>query len=179
MAFTLALNLALFVFTMIKIMSIQRQTAILHKSESNATGGASYQSDKQRLILYAKLFLLMGLTWVTEIASWGIGGPDYYWYFSDAINLLRAVFIFILFICKKPVLGSLKRKLNGESSTFSNRTESSISTASARHSHSRFSTNSKPNKRKNLIMMNMDSRRKQLVAELSSSNLHKMRESRT
>lgn len=69
---------------MVKIMKVQRQTAILQKSDSNATGGASSQNDKQRLILYAKLFLLMGLTWVTEIASWAVGGEDYYWYFSDS-----------------------------------------------------------------------------------------------
>ncbi|KAK6630687.1 hypothetical protein RUM44_002856 [Polyplax serrata] len=102
-------------------MSVQRMTAILHKTDSNTTGGSSYQTDKQRydliqwLILYAKLFLLMGLTWITEIVSWAVGGPDYYWYFSDVLNLLRAVFIFILFICKRSVFESLRRKLLGKS----------------------------------------------------------------
>lgn len=67
------------------------------------------------MILYGKLFLLMGITWITEIISWAVGGPEYYWYFSDILNLLRAVFIFILFICKKSVYGSLKRKLLGKS----------------------------------------------------------------
>lgn len=45
----------------------------------------------------------MGLTWMTEIISWASGGPDYYWYATDAINLLRAVFIFIIFCCKRKV----------------------------------------------------------------------------
>lgn len=56
-----------------------------------------------RLVLYVKLFCLMGLTWVTEIISWASGGREYYWYATDAINLLRAVFIFIIFCCKRKV----------------------------------------------------------------------------
>ena len=59
-----------------------------------------------RLVLYVKLFGLMGLTWVTEIISWASGGRDYYWYATDVINLLRAVFIFIIFCCKRKVRGS-------------------------------------------------------------------------
>lgn len=62
----------------------------------------------------------MGLTWIMEIISWAVGGPEHYWYFSDILNLLRAVFIFILFICKRSVFESLKRKL-GFQSSFLNR----------------------------------------------------------
>lgn len=54
-------------------------------------------------MLYVKLFCLMGLTWVTEIISWASGGREYYWYATDVINLLRAVFIFIIFCCKRKV----------------------------------------------------------------------------
>lgn len=48
MAVLLLFNLVLFIFTTFKIMTIQRQTAILHKTESNTSGGISHQSDKQR-----------------------------------------------------------------------------------------------------------------------------------
>ena len=32
------------------------------------------------------------------------GGPRYYYYITDILNLLRAVFIFIFFCCKRKVL---------------------------------------------------------------------------
>lgn len=56
-----------------------------------------------RFFLYMKLLLLMGLPWIAELISWVVGGPSYYWYLTDIINLLRAVFIFAVFCCKKQV----------------------------------------------------------------------------
>lgn len=55
------------------------------------------------MILYLKLFSLMGLSWVFELISWAVGGPDYYWYGTDIVNLFRAVFIFVTLCCKKQV----------------------------------------------------------------------------
>ncbi|XP_052127850.1 uncharacterized protein LOC113213844 isoform X2 [Frankliniella occidentalis] len=98
MAFLLLANLVLFVYTAARILAVRKDTAILHKSDhSQRHTGA----ETQRLVLYVKLFCLMGLTWVTEIISWAAGGRDYYWYATDVINLLRAVFIFIIFCCKR------------------------------------------------------------------------------
>lgn len=138
-----------------------------------------------RLILYAKLFLLMGLTWVTEIVSWAFGGPDYYWYFSDTINLLRAVFIFILFICKKPVLLSLKRKLTGESISFFNKTGSSKSTTdvisittSGRDSRFRSSTSSSSKRRDTCGKIEMESQKTRKVSEVLARNFNSFDESR-
>jgi len=45
----------------------------------------------------------MGLSWIFELVSWAVGGPDYYWYGTDVINLLRAAFIFITLCCKREV----------------------------------------------------------------------------
>jgi len=53
----------------------------------------------------------MGLTWITEIISWAVGGADYYWYIPDFANMLRAVFIFVIFCCKKKVLMLLRSHL--------------------------------------------------------------------
>lgn len=46
----------------------------------------------------------MGISWATEMLSSIIGGPRYYYYFTDILNLLRAVFIFIIFCCKRKVM---------------------------------------------------------------------------
>jgi hypothetical protein len=41
-----------------------------------------------------KLFLLMGGTWLLEVLSWIVGGPNWVWYFPDLINCSRGVFVF-------------------------------------------------------------------------------------
>ncbi|KAK3919035.1 G-protein coupled receptor Mth2 [Frankliniella fusca] len=111
MAFLLLTNLVLFVYTAARILAVRKDTAILHKSDNSQrhTG-----AETQRLVLYLKLFCLMGLTWVTEIISWAAGGRDYYWYATDVINLLRAVFIFIIFCCKRKVLRLVLDRLTGD-----------------------------------------------------------------
>lgn len=64
-----------------------------------------------RLALYGKLFTLMGLTWVMEIISFAVGGPLYYWYLTDCVNILRAVYIFYIFCCKRSVLKLIRTRL--------------------------------------------------------------------
>ncbi|CAG2055542.1 unnamed protein product [Timema podura] len=65
------------------------------------------------LWLYMKLFSLMGITWLTEIISWAVGGPSYYWYVTDIVNILRAVFVFIIFCCKRTTLNIICVRLHG------------------------------------------------------------------
>ncbi|XP_067015312.2 G-protein coupled receptor Mth2 isoform X1 [Anabrus simplex] len=112
MAALLLVNFILFIYTTVKIIQVQRDTRILHNGESGRHDGSNFKKDKKRLILYAKLFCLMGLTWITEIISVLYqDSPHYYWYVTDAINLLRAVFIFIIFCCKRKVFRLLKQRL--------------------------------------------------------------------
>lgn len=108
MAFLLLANLILFLYTAARIISVRRDTAIL--SRAGSTSGSAIHKDRQRLVLYVKLFCLMGLTWITEIISWAVGGADYYWYVPDFVNMLRAVFIFVIFCCKRNVLKLLKAR---------------------------------------------------------------------
>ncbi|KAL1140771.1 hypothetical protein AAG570_000701 [Ranatra chinensis] len=43
----------------------------------------------------------MGVNWLTELASWLLGGPDHIWYFTDVTNTLQGVFIFVILVCKR------------------------------------------------------------------------------
>jgi G protein-coupled receptor Mth (Methuselah protein) len=90
-----------------------RCTAILHFAKFcfNNTFNIHMYYIVGRLVLYVKLFCLMGLTWITEIISWAVGGADYYWYITDIVNMLRAVFIFVIFCCKRSVLNLLRARL--------------------------------------------------------------------
>jgi hypothetical protein len=48
-------------------------------------------------MLYVKLFILMGGTWLLEVLSRAIEGPMWVWLVPDILNCLRGVLIF--FIC--------------------------------------------------------------------------------
>lgn len=52
-----------------------------------------------------KLVVVMGVTWVADVASWVFGGPDYIWLVTDLINALQGVFIFIVVGCQPQVSG--------------------------------------------------------------------------
>ncbi|KAL1450488.1 hypothetical protein WDU94_002852 [Cyamophila willieti] len=64
-----------------------------------------------------KLVIVMGITWVADILSWAIGGPAYMWYFTDIINTLQGLLIFIVVGCQPQVIAALRRWLNGSSAT--------------------------------------------------------------
>lgn len=65
-----------------------------------------------RLVLYVKLFLLMGGTWLMDIISWGVGGPAWIWILPDLINCSRGIFIFYFCVwSNKKVRNSLLRRV--------------------------------------------------------------------
>lgn len=50
-----------------------------------------------------KLVVVMGVTWIVDVVSWAVGGPHYFWYFSDIVNSLQGLFIFIVVGCQPQV----------------------------------------------------------------------------
>ncbi|CAH0390147.1 unnamed protein product [Bemisia tabaci] len=51
----------------------------------------------------------MGVTWIVDIISWVVGGPQYIWYATDIMNALQGVFIFIVVGCQPQVWAAVKR----------------------------------------------------------------------
>lgn len=51
-----------------------------------------------------KLVVVMGVTWIADVLSWAVGGPAEVWYFTDLINCLQGVFIFIVVGCQPQVI---------------------------------------------------------------------------
>jgi G protein-coupled receptor Mth (Methuselah protein) len=45
-----------------------------------------------------------------EVISWEVGGPEYFWYFTDLGNILQGVLIFVIFVWKQRVRHILVRK---------------------------------------------------------------------
>ncbi|XP_018403809.1 PREDICTED: probable G-protein coupled receptor Mth-like 1 [Cyphomyrmex costatus] len=56
-----------------------------------------------------KLVIVMGITWVADVVSWAVGGPQYIWYFTDLINAFQGVLIFAAVGCQPQVRAALKR----------------------------------------------------------------------
>lgn len=50
-----------------------------------------------------KLVIVMGVTWIADVVSWAVGGPQELWYVTDIINCLQGVFIFIVVGCQPQV----------------------------------------------------------------------------
>lgn len=67
------------------------------------------QQNRERMWLYVKLFLVMGITWIAEVVSWQEGTCEA-WVFTDVINSLQGFSIFIIFICKKNMLKKIRSK---------------------------------------------------------------------
>ncbi|XP_062141303.1 probable G-protein coupled receptor Mth-like 1 [Drosophila sulfurigaster albostrigata] len=56
-----------------------------------------------------KLVVVMGVTWIWDIISWLVGGPNEVWLMTDLINALQGVFIFIVVGCQPQVWTACKR----------------------------------------------------------------------
>jgi G protein-coupled receptor Mth (Methuselah protein) len=92
----LTLNLVFFGMTAWQLWRLRRDSQKVFRGANSKIHAApgQRQQDKDQFTMYAKLFLLMGVTWTMEVISWAIGGPEGIWYFTDSVNYLRGVLIF-------------------------------------------------------------------------------------
>ncbi|XP_011686959.1 PREDICTED: probable G-protein coupled receptor Mth-like 1 [Wasmannia auropunctata] len=77
-----------------------------------------------------KLVIVMGVTWVADVVSWAVGGPQYIWYFTDLINAFQGVLIFAAVGCQPQVRAALKRYFNRNPQTNAGRQGNGHSTTS-------------------------------------------------
>ncbi|KAK2585323.1 hypothetical protein KPH14_010005 [Odynerus spinipes] len=77
-----------------------------------------------------KLVIVMGITWVADVVSWAVGGPQYIWYFTDLINAFQGVLIFAVVGCQPQVRAALKRLCNRNPRTNAGRQGNGLSTTS-------------------------------------------------
>ncbi|CAL4123284.1 unnamed protein product, partial [Meganyctiphanes norvegica] len=74
----------------------------IHKSK------ATVKKRGNHFWLFAKMFLIMGLTWILDIFS----TRDCYWVIGDIFNLLQGVFIFIATVCNRTVFKEVLNRLS-------------------------------------------------------------------
>ncbi|KRG07652.1 G-protein coupled receptor Mth2 isoform X1 [Drosophila mojavensis] len=96
-------NTVMFVMTAIKIHSVQREMARIIAREDSTR---NLRTEKDKFGLFLRLFLIMGVTWSSEIISYFVGA-DKKWskifYVSDLCNAMQGFLIFMLFVLKKKV----------------------------------------------------------------------------
>ncbi|XP_068204273.1 uncharacterized protein [Palaemon carinicauda] len=98
------------------------------------------QQDRERMWLYVKLFVVMGITWLAEVISWQEKTCEA-WIITDIINSLQGVSIFVIFICKRNLLKKVEariRKVRSKWEPYLRHVKEVV--GSKRLSHSKFST---------------------------------------
>ncbi|XP_017065167.1 probable G-protein coupled receptor Mth-like 1 [Drosophila eugracilis] len=95
----LCANIALFVSTTHQLTcGLWKRDDVKSSTEKSALG---------RVCL--KLVVVMGVTWIADILSWLVGGPHGVWFFTDLINALQGVFIFLVVGCQPQVWTACRR----------------------------------------------------------------------
>ncbi|XP_049873703.1 G-protein coupled receptor Mth2-like isoform X2 [Pectinophora gossypiella] len=102
-------NMLFFILTALKIAQIRKQTSVLKSKES--TMHDQHRNDQQRLLLYVKLFAVMGINWLLEVISALYPDADYLWRYTDAYNVLIGLITFIIFVCKRKIFRLMKKRI--------------------------------------------------------------------
>ncbi len=106
-------NLVFFTITVTKLIQTWRESRRLRVHNSSANVNSNIYSHS---FVVVKVFLIMGISWLFEFLSFL---AEWLWdhdkalklsYFSDMVNLLQGLLIFIVLICKPSVLKKLKEK---------------------------------------------------------------------
>ncbi|XP_038220568.1 G-protein coupled receptor Mth2-like [Zerene cesonia] len=66
----------------------------------------AHRTQKQRLMVYLKLSVIMGINWILEVIS-SFSPRLNIWLISDTYNLLIGVTIFLIFVCKRSIYNKL------------------------------------------------------------------------
>ncbi|CAL8095353.1 unnamed protein product [Orchesella dallaii] len=101
-AVMIGLNLVFFAITTVKLYMYRQSTKMATKDDKH----------QQFYRLFLKLFFVMGVTWIFEVISWAASGNGYYayWVVFDLMNVLRALAVFLIFVCKPDIILALEGK---------------------------------------------------------------------
>ncbi|XP_020808711.1 G-protein coupled receptor Mth2 isoform X2 [Drosophila serrata] len=136
-------NTIMFVMTAIKIHSVQREMARIIAGENSTK---NLRTEKDKFGLFLRLFLIMGVTWLSELISFFVGA-DKNWskifYISDLANAMQGFLIFMLFVMKKKVKHLITNRCSSARDG-SNQRQSQYSTKTTSSSVANLSLHEKP-----------------------------------
>ncbi|XP_050529089.1 probable G-protein coupled receptor Mth-like 3 isoform X2 [Daktulosphaira vitifoliae] len=108
MSIMLLVNIFLFLLTAMHCVRIKSE---LNKFKRSDTKTKRFQAEKEKFIMSIKLFLVMGISWTSEVLGRILPQLQYVWEVLDSVNSLQGVLIFFVFVLKRKVLSDLKKKL--------------------------------------------------------------------
>lgn len=104
-------NTAMFILTARRINAVQKETKrMLERKESQR----SIRSEKDKFGIFLRLFIVMGVTWSMEIASYIVGEETFFSKFfilTDILNAIQGFLIFVLFVMRKKIKQYLHNRL--------------------------------------------------------------------
>ncbi|CAB3261686.1 unnamed protein product [Arctia plantaginis] len=100
-------NWMFYLMTAFNVWRLSRGTAVLDSAAAGTP--AAHRSQRNRLMVYLKLSVVMGVNWVFEIISFKFPGFKG-WYISDVYNILIGFLIFLIFVCKKDIYRKLYKR---------------------------------------------------------------------
>ncbi|CAB3227384.1 unnamed protein product [Arctia plantaginis] len=100
-------NWLFYLMTAFNVWRLSRGTAVLDTAAAGSP--AAHRCQMRRFMVYLKLSVVMGLSWLLEIISFI--HPRYgMWYLSDTYNMLLGLVIFVIFVCKKKIYKKLYKR---------------------------------------------------------------------
>ncbi|KMY96647.1 uncharacterized protein Dsimw501_GD20187, isoform C [Drosophila simulans] len=144
-------NTIMFIMTAIKIHGVQREMARIIASENSTK---NLRTEKDKFGLFLRLFLIMGITWLTELISYFVGsdkGWSKLFYISDLANAMQGFLIFMLFVMKKKVKHLITNRCSSVRDG-SNQRQSQYSTKTTSSSVANLSLHEKPSVEKPLVI---------------------------
>ncbi|VVC43990.1 Methuselah ectodomain, domain 2,GPCR, family 2-like,GPCR, family 2, secretin-like [Cinara cedri] len=103
-------NLILFGLTAVHCSRIKSE---LNKFKRTDSKTRRIQLDMEKFAMSVKLFLVMGIPWSFEVLSKVLKTNWFIWYVLDEINALQGVMVFVIFVAKRKVITSLRKKIKG------------------------------------------------------------------
>lgn len=82
---------------------------VFHKSELHYHFAILRWIYRFRVIF--SLLIVTGVSWITEVISFAVAGSALLWIFTDILNILTGVFVFVIFVMKPKIWQLLKLRL--------------------------------------------------------------------
>ncbi|XP_063236340.1 G-protein coupled receptor Mth2-like [Bacillus rossius redtenbacheri] len=103
-------NIVFFLLTARNCYKVKAELQRLQSKEGER-GKRRFEANRNKMITTAKLFVVMGVTWVLEFTASLCSTGNKFWIPADIANSLQGVFIFCIFVLKRKVLRSLGQRL--------------------------------------------------------------------
>lgn len=93
----LAINIIFYSVTAYTIYRIQKETAVLFKSDDSRIH-SKINKNKETFMFFVRLFLIAGISWTMEVISYYLGDKSFLFHITDFINCVQGLIIFLLFV---------------------------------------------------------------------------------